>query len=54
MPSFEVTVQCNKCNCSDLYETDFRAKVGDDWHDPCTDCGAKRGNEIISVEASDD
>ena len=54
MPSFEVTVQCGTCNCSDMYETDSHAKVGDDWPDPCTDCGAEHGNEIISVEASDD
>ena len=55
MPSFEVTVQCSKCNCSDLYDdVDFRVEVGDEWSDPCTDCGAEHGNEVISVEASDD
>ena len=51
MPSFDVTVQCSECNCSDIYDADCRVNVGDDWPDPCKDCGAKKGNEIISVEA---
>ena len=54
MPPFEATVQCSKCNCCDIYDTNYHVDVGDDWPDPCKDCGSNTGNEIISVEASDD
>ena len=54
MPSFEVTVQCNKCNGFDIHCTDDRVEVGDGWPDQCKNCGTDTHNEITNVEASDD
>ena len=51
----DVTVQCNKCNCSDLYtldDVDSSVKTGASF-DKCLECGEKEQNVIISLEGAD-